>query len=635
MLSCLQQLKAEGSREKPPSNPDKKGNVSSEKGQCQHVSNTSQSAQSPSSAVTNQLQEPMSPGRDSSSTVGSIVQSGICSQTFVGSSYEVDTVSSSCDRTSGALDIPLNQDSPRSVGQSTLGLSPRSPPFVNHLPDILEGEWETAESGNVTTAQSVEVRPQPQSVTLPKIDGRKKDVALWVNDVHRRMSQSSRRSSEGSHLSVELNGDASRRSSQESGWSSYGSRRSSRASPFPSTNIQPQEVIPHYPNNGSVLPVPTGIATHCRPPHIHPLDTGDDPLRRTSETSTCSNQSAPYNRLSRNSSGYGSQSNLAVIRSPMFHKIPPSSYLLPQPPVRSDVSSRRKSDTVICEADSSGSYLPNSGKGEVRRSSEPVRQARAPQMRLEPSSGPANREATPMPNLNETELMYGDVDPQEFDAYLNPQGEGQVESTVLHPPSGNKSSSPSPPQQTQRLCHYPYPDEQQAAQQSQSHQPSLQTVHHRPQPLFPPQQNPSIPSHEHQTVILNEKLSPSGTIGPHVTRNPQDGYWGPPRCRTVQQHNPPDMQTVLYPSMPENGACDFSVEPPGQKNYSNMENYEDAMVAGLGLLSTDNGGVSEFVGNGNMVVNDMNTLLNSLREEERYLEMCQSRGVTGSAMSIF
>ena len=126
----------------------------------------------------------------------------------------------------------------------------------------------------------------------------------------------------------------------------------------------------------------------------------------------------------------------------MFHQFPPSSYLLPQPPVRSDVSSRRKSDTVICDADSSGSYLPNSGKGEVRRSSEPVRQARAPLMRLEPSSGPANREATPMPNLNETELMYGDVDPQEFDANLNPQGEGQVESTVLHPPSGNKCSSP-------------------------------------------------------------------------------------------------------------------------------------------------------------------------------------------------
>lgn len=597
------------------------------------MSSATQAAQSPS-AVTNQPQEPMSPGRDGSSTVGSVVQGGSCSQTFVGSSFELDTVSSSCDRTPGGLDIPSSQDSSRSVGQSTLGLSPRSPPFVSNLPDILEGEWESAESGAVTTAQTVEARPQPQSVTLPKIDVRKRDVALWVNDVHRRMSQSSRRSSESSHLSVELNGDASRRSSQESGWSSYGSRRSSRASPFPATNIQPQEVVPHYPTNGSVLPVPPGMAPHNRPPHLHPLDPNDDALRRTSETSTCSNQSAPHNsRLSRNSSGYGSQSNLAVIRSPMFHKIPPSSYLLPQRTTCADATNRRKSDTVICEADSSGSYLPNNGKGELRRSSEPIRQARVPLPRLEQSTGPANREATPMPNLNETELMCSDVDPKEFDAYLNPQEEGQVESTELPPPPGNQGNSAPLPQQTQRLCHYPYPEEQQAAQQTQPHQPTLQTVHHRPQPFYPPQTNPL--SHEHQSVIPKEKPGPSMTNGPHVLQKPQDGYWPPPRYRPGQQPNPSDMQNGFYSPSPGNGTYNMPVEHLEQNSQYDMENYEDAMVTGIGLLSTENGGVSEFVGNGNMVVNDMNTLLNSLREEERYLEMCQSRGVTGSAMSIF
>lgn len=631
MLSCIQQLKAEGGREKPPSNPDKKGSITSEKEQSKVLSNTSQTAQSPSSAVSNQHQEPMSPGRDGSSTVGSITQGGSCSHTFAGSSFEVDTVSSSCERTPGGLDIPLSQDSPRSVGQSTLGLSPRSPPFVSQLPDILEGEWESAESGAVTTAQTVEARPQSQSVTLPKIDVRKRDVALWVNDVHRRMSQSSRRSSEGSHLSVELNGDASRRSSQESGWSSYGSRRSSRASPFPSTSIQPQEVIPHYPSNGSALPVPSGIATHCRPPHLHPYDSNDDAPRRTSESSTCSNQSAPFKRLSRNSSGYGSQSNLAVIRSPMFHKISPSSYLLPQPPMPNDASSRRKSDTVICEADSSGSYLPNNGKGELRRSSEPIRQTRATVPRLEPLSVSTNREATPMPNLSETELMCGDVDPQEFDAYLHPQVDGQVESTILHPPPENQNNSPPLPQQTQRLCHYPYPEEQQAAQQPQPHQPSLQTVHHRPQPPFPPEPNARTACCEHQ--VANEKPSPSVTNGQHAARNPQDGYWGPSWSRTG--HNLPHPQNGFYPPTSENGAYNISLGPQGQKAQYDTENYEDAMVTGLGLLSTESGGVSEFVGNGNMVVNDMNTLLNSLREEERYLEMCQSRGVTGSAMSIF
>ncbi|XP_068715582.1 transcriptional activator GLI3-like isoform X1 [Montipora foliosa] len=615
---AIKRLKAEGSREKPPSNSDKKENTTTGKSQGQLTSNSSQAAQSPSHVSNNQLQEPVSPGRDGSSTVGSINQGGSCSQTCVGSNFEVDTVSSSCDRAPGGLDIPLSQGSPRSVGQSTLGLSPRSPPFVNHLPDILEGEWESADSGGlVTTAQSVEARPPTNPVALPKIDVHKRDVASWVNDVHRRMSQSSRRSSETSHLPVELNGDASRRSSQESGWSSYGSRRSSRASPFPSTNVQHQEVIPHYPNNGSVLPVPTGMTMHCKPPNFHPLESTEDAHRRISETSTCSS----HKRLSRNSSGYGSQSNLAIIRSPMFHKISPLSYLMPPSPAQNDSSSRRKSDTVICEADSSGSYLPNNGKSEVRRSSEPIRRARAPLLRNEPTSGPPNREASPMPNLNETELMCGDVDPKEFDAYLNPTEDEQLESNVLYPTSENQSSPSTCPGQTQRLCHYPYPKEQQVTHQSQQQQPGLQIVHHRPQQ-----------SHPHQAVASNEKLSPSGINGPNSARNSQDGYWGSDWCRPGQQ---PDLQNG-YPIAPaENGAYDISVGPQGQKNPNAAENYEEAMVAGFGLLSTESSGVSEFVGNGNMVVNDMNTLLNSLREEERYLEMCQSRGVTGSAMSIF
>ena len=584
-----------------------------DKGQGPTMATVTQSAQSPSSATTDQPQEPSSPGRDGSSVVGSVYQGGSCSQTLVGSSFDGDTVSSSCDRIPGGLDIPSSQGSPRSAtGQSTIGLSPRSPPFVSQLPDILEGEWESNDGGAVSTVQSVDIRPPHQGVTLPKLDVHKRDVASWVNDVHRRMSQSSRRSSEGSHLSVELNGDSSRRSSQESGWSSYGSRRSSRASPFPSTSIQPQEVIPHYPN-GAVLPLPL----QCRPPHLNSLDTSDDVLRRTSETSTCSNQSAPYNRLSRNSSGYGSQSNLAVIRSPMFHKILPPSSLLPQRTVCADAASRRKSDTVICEADSSGSYLQNSGKGEVRRSSEPIRQARAALTRIEPPTGASNRVAA-IPNVSETGLMCGDLDPQEFDAYLNPQEEGQVESTVPYPL----------PQQTQRLCHFPYPEEH-ATQPPLPHPPTSQTtIHHRPQPFTPHQPNPS--NHGHQG-----KFAPSDANGAPAPRIPQRGYWPLPRYRSGGQQQAPMMQNGLNHTPSESGTSHIPVEHSGEKSQYDMMNYEDAMVAGLGLLSTENGGVSEFVGNNNMVVNDMNTLLNSLHEEERYLELCQSRGVTGSAMSIF
>lgn len=594
----IKRLKAEGSREKPPPNSDKKGNVSSDRGQS---SNTSSSGTQASHPMSNHVEEPMSPGQDGSSSAGSVIQAGSCSQTIVGSSFDGDVVSSSCERTPGGLDIPSNLEGPRSVGNSTLGISPRSPPFVSQLPDIIEGDWEPGENGAVATAQ--EVRPPAPSVNFPKIDVHKRDVAQWVSDVHRRMSQTSRRSSDGSHLSGEL-GDASRRSSQESGWSSYGSRRSSQASPFPTTNIQPQEVIPHYPN-GCAPPVPTGVTPLHRRPRLHPFDGSEDTLRRTSETSTCSNQSAPYNRLSRNSSGYGSQSNLAVIRSPIFHKIPPSSHLLPQRNTCNHAANRRKSDTVICEADSSGSYLPQNGKGEQRRSSEPIRQSRVHMGRLEPLNGPVNRQVTPMPNVNETELICGAVDPQEFDAYLNGQEQGQLEPTPpSHPPSVCQGMSVPQSHQTQRLRHYPYPEEQEAAQQP--HQPCLQTVHHRPQP--------------------------------YLERNSLEVQWPQSSYRSEQLLNLPDVSGGFYPPS-ENAAYGTSgVQTPAQKTQCDMANHEiDDMVSGMGLLSTENGGVSEFVGNGNMVVNDMNTLLNSLREEERYLEMCQnSRGqATGSAMSIF
>lgn len=75
-------------------------------------------------------------------------------------------------------------------------------------------------------------------VVFLKIDVYKRDVVLWVNDVYRRMSQLFRRLSEISYLFVEFNGDVSRRSSQESGWFFYGSRRFSRVSLFLLINIQ-------------------------------------------------------------------------------------------------------------------------------------------------------------------------------------------------------------------------------------------------------------------------------------------------------------------------------------------------------------------------------------------------------------
>ena len=615
-FSCFQ-LKAEGSREKPPSNPDKKGSSPSEKGSSPQ--DPTSTPRSTFNTASNQVQEPKSPATNSSSAM----QNGNCSQTFSSSCCE--EVSSSCDRTPGGLDIPSSQGSPRSIGQSTIGLSPRSPPFVNHLPDILEGDWEPTDNGAVTTVQSIVNMPHPQSVNLPKIDNHKRDVAQWVNEVHRRMSESSRRSSEGSHLSVEMSHDISRRSSQESGWSSYnGSRRSSQASPFPSTSLprNPQEMT-SYVNTGPVLPQ-LAMSNQCRP-YLHPLDGSEDLFRRTSETSTCSNLSAPHNRLSRNSSGYGSQSNLAVIRSPMFHKISPASHFSFQQKIFADSTNRRKSDTIICEADSSGLYLPKNGKSELRRSSEPVSNMRGGTARLDPPNASINREVAPMENLNESKLIS-----DELDAYFSPQGEGQLGSDA----SVQQQVSSPMPGQTQRLCHFPYPEEQ---QQQNLQQPTSQTVHHRPQPG-------SICSEPNSQGQIWEDQVFRGTPlsllnGLQVPRSTQS-YWPQQRFRAQQHPSKPATYNGFYPQgfpPSENGAYNTAMHPSRSKGYIDMGNYEDAMIKGMGQLSTNSsGGVSEFVGNGNMVVNDMNTLLTSLLEEEKYLELQQNtRGMAGSAMSIF
>ena len=74
---------------------------------------------------------------------------------------------------------------------------------------------------------------------------------------------------------------------------------------------------------------------------------------------------------------------------------------------------------------------------------------------------------------------------------------------------------------------------------------------------------------------------------------------------------------------------------PGDGTSANF----DSVVSGMGALSTDTNRAAgqDFLGNGNMVVSDMNTLLTSLIEEDKYLEMTQnpSRGMPGSTMSIF
>lgn len=507
-------------------------------------------------------------------------------------------VSSTCNLGSPAVDIPGSHETSLGVGQvTTSGLSPRSPPYINQLPNIVEGDYEPTDGCAVTTVQQVVSQRQSETITLPKIHNRSKDVASWVSDVHRRMSQTStRRSSESSHLS-EMNVDDVSRRSSESGWASNNeSRRSSQAS------LNPQ-VVPHPPN----VQVPSGPKNQLGSIPwkttllLAPLTDSEAALRRASETSNASSQSLAFNRLSRNSSGYGSQSNLAIIRSPMFHRIPHQFSKEPFRPNGIDRTFRRLSDTVICEADSSEMSLQQNGeKEEYRRRSEPAQHMRwnsRPEPMIQLSSNSTTNEAEP----RETELINEELDPNEFDAYLSPD---QVQ-----------------PRQTQPLRHFPYPSEEAYPQ----HQIPIesQTIHYRP----------SQPTSRPPYGLPTNRMSPQRFHSQYP--RPQNQYY--PRQSRLQSVPQGQMITDYQQRVPE--IVDYYNGEPMQSRPQEVPNtgsYE-AMLNSMEALSTDGNGneINPFgLGNGNMVVNDMNTLLNSLVEEDKYLDMQQnSQRIANSALS--
>ncbi|KAK3729340.1 hypothetical protein QZH41_009052 [Actinostola sp. cb2023] len=589
----VKRLKSDTGKDKETQSHTKKPTSNQSTQPSSDTNTTSTMVQSPSSDV-------KSPGSGSGSGSGTTIKkAGGYSSSVMSNSCNTDLVSSTCDIGSPSVDIPGSHEGCLGVSQpAPSGLSPRSPAYISHLPDIAEGDWEPGSNESaVTTVQQCE-RPS-QAVTLPKIHNKTHDIASWVSEVYRRMSQTStRRSSESSHLSVDLTGDVSRRSS-ESGWASNnGSRRSSQ------TSLNPQ-VVPQPPN-AQVSPGNKTIQGSLPRVNKSLLPVSDGDLRRASETSNTSSQSQTFTRQSRSSSGYGSQSNLAIIRSPMFHRIP---YPLQKQPDHHRINGhdrpfRRLSDTVVCEADSSEmSRKRDGGKEEYRRRSEPAQNLRS-NVRLDAmaqlsSSFPTN-EAEP----RETELINDVVDPCEFDAYLSPE---QLQSTA---------------RETQPLRHFPYtPDDVYPQPQ---HPVESQTIHYRPNhlsartsmanPYYPPPNNPSPAPNRLQFQRYHSQY-PS---------QEQQFYQKQTRLQALPQGQ---MITRYYEGVPGQQS-----EPHGTTSSGNYE----AMLNSMEGLSTNGGpDMSVFgLGNGNMVINDMNTLLNSLLEEEKYLEMQQnSHRMAGSAMS--
>ena len=419
----------------------------------------------------------------------------------------------------------------------------------------------------------------------------------------------------------------SRRSSEESGLSSFSGSR--QPSPFPRKTLAP--VVAPYPPNAQY-----GVSPQAHLPGLHPMDRSDLAKRRSSDISTASYRSLSYNRLSRNSSGYGSQSNLAVIRgNQLFHKFPAP---VISPPARGGC--RRQSDTVICEADSSSSFALN-GK-EIRRSSEPARHLG----RVSPRDNPAPNHGLQLEGfegLQERELISNDfdptVDPAEFDAYLRPE-QLEESNTDIQP------SIMSVPQQTQRLRHYPYAAEGEGqCDQNQPRQDvALQTIHHRPAaPMQPMPEAPHMPRERKQSGdLMPERETVDGLGQPDLWQQQgeiQEKLWlyhqQQQQCQGAQQQqdeSPRQRFVDPFYSGPTDGHKAFP------RDVANV-GYEDLMVNGMTGLSTDNQPAmgQEFPGNGNMVVSDMNSLLTSLLEEDKYLEMKQNapRGMPGNGVSIF
>jgi hypothetical protein len=73
----------------------------------------------------------------------------------------------------------------------------------------------------------------------------------------------------------------------------------------------------------------------------------------------------------------------------------------------------------------------------------------------------------------------------------------------------------------------------------------------------------------------------------------------------------------------------------GQGMNGHVEGPYESMLNGISNLNTNEMGEESVLNNGpsNMVVNDMNTLLNSLIEEDRYLEKTQEHSNMTSALS--
>ena len=595
----------------------KKPKVDEAKGKPSHSTKSHTSATkpsvnaSPSSNHDKKGGDPSSPrAKDQNESVqgkniSSIQQADFSPQSFAGdltsSSSCVDSPHSAnivCDEPEESISSPQS----KTVGnQNKNSMSPRSPQAAApySFPDRPEMSG-PAPGGGELLVENIVV---PNQLSLPTIN-KQNEVGRWIADVTQRMSHAGRYPNE---LKENLPVDYSSRRSSESGVSSYiSSRRSSEMSTLtrqqqgavpPLVEEEPEDV---YPPNKQASDV------HQMQKQLPQLNQWNNSPRRNEYFDDMVRPSpvpdAFHAEQRRSSSGYGSHHNLAVIRSPVFHKVPIQSPPEPTP-------NRRMSDSIICEADSSNRYLPlrNNNIG-PRRSSEPA-------------------------------THYYSNGSNEFRQPQHSQGRPVPQPPPdMRPPNMLSNRRPLPRPQPldrgQKLSHYPY-----------SMEAPSQDYIYPPHPPNHPRGN--TPSHQksqqnglwqyeqhinQQLLQAQEQQQHNNFMSGQVYPNHLQGMNGQVPLNNGQAING---QVPLNNGQAMNGHVPLNNGQAVNGHVPPVEGRYESMLNGISNLNTNEMVEGSVLPNGpsNMVVNDMNTLLNSLIEEDRYLEKTQEHSNMTSALS--
>ena len=421
----------------------------------------------------------------------------------------------------------------------------------------------------------MQVQSQPRQ-HLPRISGKPRASEGLLHEVSRRLSDS-RRLSNTSLLSIDSGAESmvsshngSRRGSDISLQSYLSSRRSSLSSPMPPSRLSPRSIANQTLVEGKILESASpGSASMIEQGFNEQPDVGH----------------SQHHRQSRVSSGYGSQTAYFPCKSPALQQIPS-----PVPPAKgrraSEGNVTRLGDTVFEPAN-----IQKGNRNRNRRGSEPI----SPVDFLEQQprrNSMSNYNPLPIPeSMRQSLNLQGDDGPSrspntiqrdQFQAMQNPY----IQPNLFLQRQSEAEVEPQFP-----------PPEEELAQGS----------------LFPP-----TSSHNSNTVLqaadstvpdpARLRISP-GCPEPKFAPISQNAQW-------QALHNNPRQSTIV-------AEADSSADWVGARfNMLPNENYEDAMVREIRGLTTGMQTIppDPYHGGSNMAINDMNTLLTSLDEENKFFE---------------